>query len=300
MTINKNKLLKILDFFIISFILFHLLSGILLPIIDTLHLNYQLSSDILCTMSSTGDNNTSSSTTSTQIIHDDGSWSNAIRTIFIYGSGALRFTASRTSARRGFVVISSLLGDGASRVVTNAINDPEYLRNHAVNWRAIWTDSTTTSVHLDPETLKKAEAASSNSINNNSSSSLTGTDFNAYIDNSLDSIIGYLKPILEPIQVSYSNEVLAEQINGIAIMLFLLSIIIIVLFIFFSLNAIILIYRDRIVNYFSNKYIRAYLKLNSSIIAIELFITSITILYFLFTMSKGLQFIARHPIIFTS
>lgn len=300
MSIYTNKLIKIIDFLIISFILFHLLGGIILSIFDTLSLKSQLFSDILCTMSSTGDNDTSRSITSTQIIHDDGTWSNAIRTIFIYGAGALRFTAARTPTGRGFVVVSSLLGDGASRVVNNAINDPEYIKKHAASWEALWRDNTSTNLQLDPETLKKAEAASSNSNNNNSSSSLTGTDFNTYMSDAINSIIGYLKPILEPIQVNYSNELLAGQINGIAIMLFLLSIFIMILFIFFSLNAIILIYRDKIVNYFTNKYIRAYLKLNSTIIAIELFFTSLTILYFLFTLSKGLQFIARHPIIFTS
>ena len=89
---------------------------------------------------------------------------------------------------------------------------------------------------------------------------------------------------------------LAEQIYGLSIILFLLSIIIIILFIAFTLNALVLIYRDRIINYFTNKYIRGYLKLNSSVIAIELIILSITVLYFLFTLSRGLQFIATHPI----
>lgn len=112
-------------------------------------------------------------------------------------------------------------------------------------------------------------------------------------------ILVYLKPILEPVQVNYSNEQLAEQINGIAILLFLLSLIVIFLFIVFTMNAIILVYRDKIVNYFTNKYVRAYLKLNTSLIVLELFFLSVTILYFLYILSKGLQFIARHPVVFS-
>jgi uncharacterized Zn-finger protein len=140
---------------------------------------------------------------------------------------------------------------------------------------------------------------STTSSNSESTSNFLPTDLNSYVEDALTTIIGYLKPILEPVKVTYSNELLAEQINGIAILLFILSIIIIFLFIIFSLNAIILIYRDRIVNYFTNKYIRAYLQLNTSIIVLELVITSITILYFLFALSRGLQFIARHPIFFS-
>ena len=97
----------------------------------------------------------------------------------------------------------------------------------------------------------------------------------------------YLKPILQPIPVNYSNEVLADQINALAILLFLLSLIVIFLFVVFTINAIILIYREKLVNYFSNKYIRAYLKLNTSLIVLELFFLSTTIVYFLYTLSKG-------------
>ena len=69
-------------------------------------------------------------------------------------------------------------------------------------------------------------------------------------------LMDYIKPFLEPVQVSYSNELLANQIYGLSIMLFILSVLIIVLLIFFIINIIIFIYSDRIMNYFSNKYIK--------------------------------------------
>jgi hypothetical protein len=72
----------------------------------------------------------------------------------------------------------------------------------------------------------------------------------------LNNLIEYIKPILEPVQVSYSNEVLANQIYGISIMLFVLSVLIIILLIFFIINIIIFIYSDKIMNYFINKYVR--------------------------------------------
>jgi len=72
----------------------------------------------------------------------------------------------------------------------------------------------------------------------------------------LNNLMNYMKPFLEPVQVSYSNEVLANQIYGISIVLFILSVVIIVLLIFFMINTIMFVYSDRIMNYFSNKYIR--------------------------------------------
>jgi hypothetical protein len=55
--------------------------------------------DLICFMSDNTSNTSSintvtqtqNSTTTTQIIHNDGSFSNTIRTLFIYGTGALRF-----------------------------------------------------------------------------------------------------------------------------------------------------------------------------------------------------------------
>jgi hypothetical protein len=72
----------------------------------------------------------------------------------------------------------------------------------------------------------------------------------------ISTIMEYIKPILEPVQVTYSNEVLANQIYGISIFLFILSILIMILLVFFILNILVFIYSDKIMNYFSNKYIK--------------------------------------------
>lgn len=65
----------------------------------------------------------------------------------------------------------------------------------------------------------------------------------------------YIKPFLEPVQVSYSNEVLAYQIYGLSIALYIFSLSILVLLIYLILNMIIFAYSDMILNYFSNKNI---------------------------------------------
>ncbi len=53
---------------------------------------------------STNTNNTS--TTNTTIIHDDGSWSNTIRSLFIYGTGIYRIHLVRggTPGQRVFII----------------------------------------------------------------------------------------------------------------------------------------------------------------------------------------------------
>lgn len=68
-----------------------------------------------------------------------------------------------------------------------------------------------------------------------------------FAESSLNLIISYLNPILAPINVTYSNELLASQIQGVSLMLFILTVITMFLFIVFAFNAIILIYRDRII-----------------------------------------------------
>ena len=232
--------------------------------------------------------------------------------MFIYGTGIYRFAVTKSAPGRAFAVTSAVAGDLATRVMTNMINDSNYLAQiSSAQARNITfengSNNTVANVKIDTKTqeqkeaneLGKAEAASASSSNNESSSNLVGSDLDSFAEESLKLIISYLKPFLTPVTVTYSNELLASQIQGISVMLFIITVITIFLFIVFTFNAIILIYRDKIVNYFTNKYIRAYLNLQAKVIAIELIFFSVTILYFLYSIGIGVQFIARHPINFS-
>ena len=110
-------------------------------------------------------------------------------------------------------------------------------------------------------------------------------------------IFNELKNILEPVSVNYSNEVLANQIYDLSILLFILSLIIVFLIIVLLLNIILYINMDKIIEMFNNKFIKWYLILNKKFLSIELFILGITILYFMYSLITGIQFIATHPII---
>lgn len=112
-------------------------------------------------------------------------------------------------------------------------------------------------------------------------------------------LMGSVKGVLEPVTVSYSNELLLEQIHSISIILFLMSILIIILFIGFILNIIILFYSDRILSYFTNKYIKLYIQFNKKMMGLEIIFLGGSIIYFLYMLSYGLHFICTHPVILT-
>jgi hypothetical protein len=79
--------------------------------------------------------------TTVQIIHDDGNWSNAIRSIFIYGTGGARMGMNLTRGggptQRAFIMGSTFIADAASRFMLNALNDPSFVRHHVQNITAV-------------------------------------------------------------------------------------------------------------------------------------------------------------------
>jgi len=77
--------------------------------------------------------------TNTTIIHNDDSWSNTVRSIFIYGTGALRFHIIRngTPSQRILLIGGTLAADTAGRIVKNVLNDPNYLLANVENVRSI-------------------------------------------------------------------------------------------------------------------------------------------------------------------
>ena len=111
-------------------------------------------------------------------------------------------------------------------------------------------------------------------------------------------LMDMIRPILEPVITNYSNEVLANQIYDLSILLFLISILISILILGLLINILVLINSNRILNLFTNKYIRWYVNVNMKLISIEVFCLGSSILYFMHTLSTGLQYIATHPIIF--
>ena len=194
---------------------------------------------------------------------------------------------------RTFIIGSTIVADAASKAFTNAINDPEYVENHIVSWkRILGQNKSSIEIDLgeDSETLEKLKAIST-------ATKYSSNGSEDWSEKLLNSVISVLKPILEPVSVDYSNELLAKQIYGVSVFLFILSVLILILLIAFIIQ--ILIYSDKIMSFFSNKYIRWYIQFNKKILGIEVCFLGISLVYFMYLLSYGIHFIATHPITIT-
>ena len=299
----SNTVINYFDFFLLAIVIFsivgdfiYIASSIIQHLIDFFNIN---GVDFLNKM--VEGNNTSSvsntNTTTTTIIHNDATQIKNIfficeRTMFIYGSGGYRLSLLKgggTPGSRAFVICSTIVGDALSKVVNNTINDPSYVRNNYVNWAN--RSEGQVNVTIDDSTTSKLVEATSKSFIRG------GHSLGDFTQELLNGVFDKIKFILEPVQVNYSNEVLANQIYDLSILLFVLSLLIVGLIIVLLLNIILYINMDRIINFFNNKFVKWYLVINKKFLTVEIFILGGTILYFMYTLITGIQFIATHPII---
>lgn len=229
--------------------------------------------------------------TNVHIIHDDGSWANGIRNLFIYGSGTTRMVMS---IRRGgspsqqfFIISSTILAETASRLVLNSLNDPSYIRAHMYNIRAILQGEDGADVYMNPHAEQAATGANSSStlpgssegagpVSNTDSilgsgsstasapggtdeiaKSMIGVDIDLakICESVLSKIVNYINYIFEPVQHSYTIDVMSSHIQNISILLFILTVIIVIFFISFLVNITLFFFSDRLLKYFKNKYI---------------------------------------------
>lgn len=308
--VNLSKFNEYIDFILLVLVVFCILNDIIIIIsliLEKISLFYFYFNnifsfnDFLLNMVDTNNStnsNTSSSTynTNVKIVHDDGTWSNTIKSLFLYGTGLFRLSLIRpngSGGQRAFVIASTIAVDGLSKIMNNSINDPEYVKTQFKNWKIILRpNGTEAEVTVDKDTFYKIDSVlppTSKFLNDENGLS-------ELVDKIVNKIISDLKSILEPVEVDYSNELLADQIYHVSILLFILSLIIIGLFICFIVNIVIVINSEKILSYIKNKYIRWYIIFNKKMISIEIFFLSVTILYVLYDITKGLHFIATHPI----
>lgn len=304
-----KKLLKYLkksiDFIILILViafLIHDLMGILTTWIEATY-NFFFNYDFIHYMV----NNTTETTTTTthvQILHDDGTWSNTIKSIFIYGTGALRISLLRgggTPASRAFVIATTIGADTITRFANNTVNNPDYMLAHYKNWKAVWNDAkseVTVRLGTDTETIKEVDKIAKAIDSATKKFTNGGNGLEDFANKLLSYIMDILTPILQPVKVAYSNELLSIQLHSISILLFILCVLIIILLVAFFFNLLVFIQSDRISNYFTNKYIKWYVNFNKKIIGIELLFLGSTILYFMCNLAYGIHFLATHPITF--
>jgi len=74
-------------------------------------------------------------------------------------------------------------------------------------------------------------------------------------DSILTKIVNYLSYIFEPVQHSFTIDIMSNHIQNISILLFILTAIIFIFFISFLFNVTLFIFSNRLMSYFTNKYI---------------------------------------------
>lgn len=290
-------LLKFLELVLLVLLAYYFINHFVFVIIKIYNLlynhYYEINIDIIGTWMVVN-NEASTSTTVTTIINNNDGWASGIKSLYIYGAGALQLHLMRgsgTPLQKGFIIGGAIVADAASTALFKAINNPEYVEKHIDNWKRIlesYRDSVKINVSDDSDTLSKLKSIKENFL----PESLT--DFK---DDLLNKLLENLKPILEPVSVDYSNEILANQIYFIIVMLFILSIMIVLLIIGLLINMFIFVYTDKLKDLFTNKFIRAYISINKKIIGIEIFLVGSSILYFMYNLTYGLQFLATHRIV---
>lgn len=247
-------------------------------------------------------------TTTTRTVKDvyaHGSWPDTVRTIFIYGTGALRYVAKKTPSGRIAVTAGTIAMDFGSQITKRVIDDPTWFTQHLSSWKMIsGRNNNPEELHVEAGEDKEALTVidSSPSAGGDTTASFLPSNVNHFFGNNNYDLEGFINFViqtfkLETVTVDYPQTLLADQHQGLALALFILSLSAIIIFISLIFSVIIFTLRDRIKSYFKNKYILGYLNLNFKIIVIEFFTLSFLLLYDLCYIVKIGHFLFTHPII---
>ena len=119
---------------------------------------------------------------------------------------------------------------------------------------------------------------------------------NKLINDLLDKLFEAITSILKPVSAEgYLDDLIGQQ-TIIHIILFVLVISLLFLFIFYLVNVIILLNKDKILSRFNNKYITFYIKYQLFLAKIATIYAPILILIGLITLCHGLYFLIKYQI----
>jgi hypothetical protein len=165
------------------------------------------------------------------------------------------------------------------------LNDPTYLRAHFSNLTGLYRDNDSATVVLASNELPTATGANSSSTltgttagpfsntesilgSGSSSASLPGgtdeisksmygldIDISQIYDSALIKIVNYLNYLFEPVHHTFTLDVMSNHIQNLSVLLFILSAIILIFFISLLFNVTLFIFSDRLLTFFTNKYI---------------------------------------------
>ena len=185
-------------------------------------------------------------------IQQDGTLSDTIISLIVCGTVGLRIKLARTgSLIKIFLIIGITIAvDSLGRVAQNIINDPNYIFSHYINRRANLSGRTTANVYINNDKTKPLTVSTSdtgaasihklgsgsfnpligsgclNSENSGSTDNLepyknmiVDIDIAKISEKIFNKIAEYLDYIFEPVQLSFSTEVMSNQIQNLSILL---------------------------------------------------------------------------------
>ena len=260
-----SYIIKILDklilFIVILFLLLDFI-GFLAHLFDSIYQGYYSLDNLFDSklFMSSNDNNTA--TTNPIVTHNtnvsvnrDSSFADNVRDLFLIGYGGHRLIMSRTPSGRFAGLGILTLGGAFSRAINNQINDPNYIPAQIAAGKAVikemWSNGQKEEVieinvqnhntlynniegaigQANASTNMVPSAEVLENVNNNSYNVNNflgdGNNIDSFIGDIISRIFNVVNGLLEPVTVNYSNEVLSNQINSLALLLFILTIIII-------------------------------------------------------------------------
>ena len=234
------------------------------------------------------ENTTSRTVVERKIIIENGHWIDRIRAIFIYGAGlkvtlTRGYSSSKVFAAAGAVTIYYL-----AKLTSNIINDPTYIRAQVQNYKIIKNSLFSVAVDVDISQDKVFIKQISNNI--------LPEDLSTKIDAITQEILKNILSFFQPQTVDYPVDLLMDQHHYLAIFLFLL----ILLLFFFILNlayvTALLIFKDKILSFFKNKYLLLYIKFQYNILYIEFIFLIILVFYDFYIIIKISYFLCTYPI----
>jgi len=185
----------------------------------------------------------------------------------------MNVTRGGTPSPQFFILSTTILAESASRLITNSLNEPSYIRTHIHNMRAILQGDDSANVYLNFHAVQGTGVNSSSTLPRSSLVSPSGTssaggtdeiaksmigvdiDLAKIYDSILSKIVNYLNYIFEPVQHTFTIDILSNHIQNISILLFILTAIIFIFFISFLFNITLFIFSERLLKYYTNKYI---------------------------------------------
>jgi hypothetical protein len=80
-------------------------------------------------------------------------------------------------------------------------------------------------------------------------------DLEKYFEGVIFKIFKYLNYIFEPVQHSFTNDVMSNHVQNLSLIMFILTVLIVIFFISLLFNLTLYLFSDKLLSYFTNKYI---------------------------------------------